>query len=337
MMKNNENFIGRKDKIEEIFTHLSNGESISVIGKKGIGKSSLLNHIYLLCKEKGNYMPARVDVREIIDIYDFVSDVLTELNIDTTQIEEENHKKNLRVFKNEMKKMKDKTDKTIVILVDHFESFFREGKERKFYKIFFDLIFTLGQGYIAFVATSRKPLDEVCKGVDLRDTSPAWTIFSNSILIDKFTEEEVDEFITAKRNEFKFNDEEIELIYELGNHHPFDLKLVCKLVLEAKMNGKVDKNRITKDFKEEIEYFKPVRINKDIFKGLAERERKFIEVLYKDSGGAWKRTQRYIAKTTGMSNSTVSRAAKSLGKKDLIERISEGNTKWAKLNDCWFK
>ncbi len=46
-IREEENFIGREQEITNILSRVRNGDSVSVVGKRRIGKSSLLYHLFL--------------------------------------------------------------------------------------------------------------------------------------------------------------------------------------------------------------------------------------------------------------------------------------------------
>ncbi len=63
-----DNFVGRKDVLVEIIAHIENGNSMILLGERGIGKSSLLRHLHHYYSGKqsrskqNNYLPFFVDL-----------------------------------------------------------------------------------------------------------------------------------------------------------------------------------------------------------------------------------------------------------------------------------
>ncbi len=103
VIKNPDEFFGRKDELRTIFTRLQGLQSTSIYGDNKIGKSSLLyNVLYNIPEELGTeYKSAYIDLRDssYYTSYDFLKNVLLKFECDPGVIQEKNnYNKNLIEF-----------------------------------------------------------------------------------------------------------------------------------------------------------------------------------------------------------------------------------------------
>ena len=108
---------------------------------------------------------------------------------------------------------------------------------------------------IAYVTASVAPLNKLYGRGNF--TSPFPNIFSE-VRLSQFTSEETTEFLSAKREDVEFTENEIEFIKEIANNHPLHLQIACYHVLENQ-GKKWDEKKLRKKIEEEIENSKSTR------------------------------------------------------------------------------
>ena len=250
MIKNPDEFFGRKDELTTIFTRLPNLQSCDVSGERKIGKSSLLYYIFLKLRDGDEYRIAYIDMQDAKyhTLEGFLKYSLKELGSDPGVISSNSHNENLIAFSDSIKGLRSKIKP--VLLIDEFENLTKRQEE--FTNDFFDAMRSLGShGQIAYVSASLHSLKWLC--IAGHFTSPFYNIFSQ-VPLGQFSPEETTEFLSAKRGGVEFNEEEIEFIKEIANNHPLHLQIACYHVLESKGNV-YDEKKIRKDIEKEIKSF----------------------------------------------------------------------------------
>ncbi|KCZ72415.1 ATPase [Candidatus Methanoperedens nitroreducens] len=266
MIKNPDEFFGRKNELRAIFSRLSNLQSSDVYGERKIGKSSLLYYIFLKIPEKlGNdYKIAYIDLQgaECQTVEGFLRYCLREVGLNPEVINPSNsHNKNLMVFSESVRELRKKNKP--VLLIDEFE---RIIKRPEFDNDFFDTMRSLGNnGDIAYVTASLHSLKTLC--IEGHFTSPLYNIFSE-VPLGLLSPEETIEFLSAKREGIEFTEKEIEFIKEIANNNPLHLQIACYHVFENKRH-KWDEKKLRKKIEKEFKNFddKWARKERGIIKG----------------------------------------------------------------------
>src|SRR5574341_1912221 len=124
MVKNPDEFFGRKNELRTIFSRLSNLQSSDVFGERKIGKSSLLYYIFLKSHEKlgDDYSVAYIDLQDAHyhTVEDFLKNSLHELGCKSEVINSSNGlHKNLIAFTESINELRKR--KKPVLLIDEFE------------------------------------------------------------------------------------------------------------------------------------------------------------------------------------------------------------------------
>jgi AAA+ ATPase superfamily predicted ATPase len=188
MIANPTEFFGREREVR-IYSRLDapRPQSISIVGDRRIGKSSLLYHIYRVRNRK-QYM---TNHEEAIFVYlDFQQDLEFDVprfidflfNMFSYESKSERDytkkERTLDELKNVIQQLHDE-GKRIVILMDEFEVITRNPR---FEGQFFSLLRALANSYrVAYVTSSHEDLQKMCHNKDISD-SPFFNIFSNLIL-----------------------------------------------------------------------------------------------------------------------------------------------------------
>ncbi|NQE46670.1 hypothetical protein C5S31_11675 [ANME-1 cluster archaeon GoMg2] len=250
MIKNPDDFFGRKDELRTIFSRLSNLQSCDVSGERKIGKSSLLHYIFMKLRDGDEYRVAYIDMQDpkYHTVEGFLKYSLKELGSDPIVISSNSHNENLIAFSDSIADLSNEIKP--VLLIDEFGKL--TERQEEFNNDFFDAMRSLGyHGNIAYVTASLHSLKWLCTAGNF--TSPFYNIFSQ-VHLGLFSPDETTEFLSAKREGVVFTEKEIEFIKRIAKNHPLHLQIACSHVFENK--GKVyDEKELRKDIKEEIKSF----------------------------------------------------------------------------------
>ena len=265
IIKDQNEFFGRKDELRTIFSRLSNLQSCDVSGERKIGKSSLLYYIFMKLRDSDEYRIAYIDMQDAKyhAVKGFLKYSLKELCSDPVVISSNSHNENLIAFSDSIKDLREEIKP--VLLIDEFENLTKRPEE--FNNDFFDAMRSLGShGQIAYVTASLHALKRLC--IVGNFTSPFYNIFSQ-VPLGLFSPEETTDFLSAKREGFEFSEEEIDFIKRMAKNHPLHLQIACYHVLENKGKGYDDKE-LRKNIKVEIKSFddKFARKERYILKGI---------------------------------------------------------------------
>lgn len=252
MIKNPEDFFGRKNELRTIFTRLPTLQSCDVYGERKIGKSSLLYYIFKKIHDElgDDYSTAYIDLQDAHyhTVEDFLKNSLNELGCKSEVINTSNGlHKNLVAFTESINELRKK--KKPILLIDEFESL---TEKSEFKNDVFEAMRSLGtNGNIAYITASLNSLKTLCK--EGHFTSPFYNIFSE-VPIGPFAPDETLEFLSAQKERVGFNEKEIEFIYEIANNHPLHLQIACYHVFENK--GKNwDEKKLREDIESEIKTY----------------------------------------------------------------------------------
>jgi serine/threonine protein kinase len=261
MISDPSEFFGRERDIRRIYSRLDapRPQSISVVGERRIGKSSLLYHVYRTRNRKEHmhnhadaifvYLDFQQDLQfDVPRFIDFVFNMLSyENKADRDYAKRE---KTLDELKNVIHELHD-AGKRIVILMDEFEVITRNPR---FEAQFFALLRALANTYrVAYVTSSHEDLQKMCHNADIAD-SPFFNIFSNLILRPFSREEAVDLIKTPSAQAGIPLERHAEAILGLAGHFPLFLQIACSAAFEALAadpNAELDWQRVREAFMEE--------------------------------------------------------------------------------------
>ena len=251
MINNPDEFFGRKDELKAIFSRLSNLQSCDVFGERKIGKSSLLYYIFTKLRDGDEYRIAYTNMQDAKyhTVEGFLKYRLHELGYDPKNILSSNSlNENLIAFSDPIADLSNEIKP--VLLIDEFEKL--TERQEEFNNDFFDTMRSLGNhGNIAYVTASVAPLNKLYGRGNF--TSPFPNIFSE-VRLSQFTSEETSEFLSAKREDVEFTENEIEFIKEIANNHPLHLQIACYHVLENK-GKKWNEKKLRKEIEKVIKSF----------------------------------------------------------------------------------
>ncbi len=258
MIKKEEEFIGRIREIDDIINRLRGGNSISVVGERKIGKSSLLYNLYLRGNQlledsqKEKYKFVYIDLRDIAmsTPEGFVKKVLKKLDIkyDAISVNEEPV-----VEFSELLEINSEKGIKPILLIDEFEAIL---ERKEFDDDFMNTLRHLGNsGYATYVVASQRSLREITDEGKL--TSPFWNIFT-TLRLGKFnSDENCDEikmFIDEYWKNLNITDIEQTILSWYDVSHPMHLQIICYCIYENR-KLKYDDYRLDQSINDEIAQF----------------------------------------------------------------------------------
>ncbi|MEM6298653.1 MAG: ATP-binding protein [Bacteroidota bacterium] len=233
-IKQPEHFIGRKQEVRHILNRVSRQGSVSLLGDRRIGKSSLLYHVF----QKGNELLGDPEGEKFHFVYLTTQDIRTR-KLDSLIdfiLQESQVAPPAKTFKNEPLVtfteylLHYAKQRHLVLLIDEFENLTKSPDI--FNDDFFEnLRFLCGNGALTLITASKKTLRLLTDQGDL--TSPFWNIFYNQ-QIGEFSNEEMIAFLVHHWGEgkLKATAEESQFLLRYPSRHPLILQVVSYWVLE---------------------------------------------------------------------------------------------------------
>jgi len=226
-------FIGREREMRSIFSRLRSLGSVSVVGRRRIGKSSLL---YQTCDR----MSERLG-EEYVGVYiDMLSarhhtldglllEVLRGIGGDSSLMAKNSPGEKLADFEDGVREVRARALMPVVF-VNEFEGLV--ARTEGFGDNVLESWRSLGDdGQIAFVTGSQRSLTQVERARRL--TSPFYNIFSQ-VRLAEFTDEETDQFAAWALRTGAFSRTDMAFILRTGNRDPLRLQVAAWHLFEAK-------------------------------------------------------------------------------------------------------
>ena len=234
-----DDFFGRKEQLSEIFTRLRGMQSCSVVGERGIGKSSLLYHL----KQKGTRELGEAYRFFYLDLQDaschtaigFLHAALSKVGGTVENIKADNTlNQNLIAFSDEIDKL-ERDGQRIVLCLDEFENAFK--RREQFTEDFFDHMRSqLNVRKLACVTATQRPLQEL--SLEGKLTSPFYTLFT-VVELKEWTQAEAQRFVEVQGEKVHFTDAESSFILthsQLHQCHPLKLQIVGDCVIRNRQH-----------------------------------------------------------------------------------------------------
>lgn len=262
MISNPAEFFGRKREIRRIYSRLDapHPQSISIVGDRRIGKSSLLNFIYNRKNRKRNMQSYEksvfvyLDFQKSVDfdVPKFIDFVFNVFGYETERGRDyANREKTLDQFKEVIEELHEE-GRRIILLMDEFEVITRN---EKFEEEFFSFLRSMANSYrVAYVTSSCDELQRMCHNKDISG-SPFFNIFSN-LPLRPFSREEAMELVTVPSGT-----EGIPLqgyadrILELSGLFPLYIQIACSILFEHFIENpdmEPDWKQITESYNSEV-------------------------------------------------------------------------------------
>jgi uncharacterized protein len=225
-------FFGREQETGEIVSRLRAMQSLSVVGERRIGKSSLLYHLAQTGRLKIDDPAYRFFYFDLQDAQchtaeGFLRAILQELKLDADAVNSDKSlNRNLTAFSERIEEQV-RDGRRIVLCLDEFEAAFNHPAE--FTNDFFDHFRSqLNRRKFALVTASRTPLQDLCLAGKL--TSPFYNVFT-VVELGVFTEDEVRAFLGHYRGKAFFTEDEMKFINSYLDRHPLKLQILCDFVI----------------------------------------------------------------------------------------------------------
>jgi hypothetical protein len=230
-------FFGRTVELDFIFSRLTGMQSVSIVGERRIGKSSLLLEVQRSGSTRlgEEYRFVYLDAQGVTTMAEFYGKLLRQLG---------------HVGASHSDLEKAIQDCKLVACLDEFE---KVCGNRAFTKDFFDVLRSLAQTHhLALVVGSQRSLVELQKAGGIA-SSPFYNIFTTWTMGD-LTPHEARELASkpAERAGIPFIDCEIDFALETAGLHPYRLTVLCYHLFETKRDGSNDLEGARDEYEREL-------------------------------------------------------------------------------------
>jgi hypothetical protein len=257
-------FFGRKEEVRRIFTCLRKPESVSIVGERRIGKTSLLKYIADpdIRKEHGlgpeesalvfvdfqelpsTATPADFWARVLRDAGSQIGDTELRSEIERAIVERPLGTQEVGRFLDNVTKQGQK----VVLLLDELEN---TTQQPHFGRDFFDGLHHLASlRGLTLVTASNRDLVELGHTTEII-SSPFFNIFS-VVRLPLFTQEEAEElirkYLSIANAGFDFEPEEKEFAFAFSSGFPCFFQMACCALFEAHVRGYSRPERFARDF-----------------------------------------------------------------------------------------
>jgi serine/threonine protein kinase len=263
MIKRPTDFIGREREIRKIYSRLDapHPQSISIVGERRIGKSSLLNSIYNRANRK-QYMSHDNDAifvyldfqsRADFTVPKFIEFLSSVFRFENRIAAEPTGQPNSLDWLHDTVRSLHESGRRIILLMDEFECITRNTS---FDAAFFSFLRSLANSYrVAYVTSSCDELQNMCHNKDISD-SPFFNIFSN-LPLRPFTPAEARQLIIEPSEQKGITlAAHTQQLLDMAGCFPFYLQIACSCLFEFLAEDRyrdVDWKVVTRAFLDEVE------------------------------------------------------------------------------------
>ena len=247
-IRHSADFVGRSSESRQILGLLRNGQSVSLIGPRRIGKSSLLLHLSDPSVRESQQLDPRhtlfvlLDCQELAgappeEVYDLLLNGLSEAAQDAgLTLEGPDQPGTYRALDRALQQVYQK-GATVVILLDEFELL---AANKHLTPYFFARLRGLTTKYgLAFMTASQRPLFAITAEEAVL-SSPFFNIFV-TMPLGLFTEDEADELFSLRLSlsAIQFSSELRQYLFDFVGLHPFFLHIGGYHAVQALSEGDV--------------------------------------------------------------------------------------------------
>jgi len=262
MIKNPSEFFGRAKEIRKIYSRFDapQPQSISIVGERRVGKSSLLNYVYHPRNRK-KYMQTNEQAILVYldfqseadhDVPKFIDFLFNMFSYETKGHDYRDREKSLDELKKVVQELHNE-GKRIIILMDEFEVITRNPN---FDEAFFSFLRSLANTYkVSYVTSSYEDLQKMCHNKLISD-SPFFNIFS-SLRLRPFAPDEAMELISvpSEAEGVPLRPHASEIL-DLAGLSPLFLQIACSSTFEYLVDNpdaEPDWRQITQTFMDEVD------------------------------------------------------------------------------------
>src|SRR5262245_12794696 len=243
MIRDAAEFIVRNTEIEKVYSRIgaATPQSVSIVGERRIGKSSLLYHLSrpeIYSKnltDSSRYVFVLVDLHGLGDltVSDFFDLLLDEISVASGISRPHGMPNGYLAMKRFLLEL-DRSGRKLVLLWDEFESITRN---RRFREEFFSFFRSVANRYdVAYVTTAVRELQEICHAESVA-VSPFFNIFTN-LYLRVFSPEEARELICGPSGRAQIPlDEHEPTLLDAAGYFPFLLRLACCSLFDQLAQG----------------------------------------------------------------------------------------------------
>ncbi|MDA2923190.1 protein kinase [Acidobacteria bacterium AH-259-L09] len=237
MIQDPEQFYGRRREVARILSRIGTDrpQSVSVVGERRIGKSSLLYHLTWPqiqrqhLRDRSSLVVVLLDFQQlrIVSLQDFFALLLTQIRgvqKDLTDPE----KPGYGAFQTILETL-GQQGKQLILLLDEFDAI---TSNSTFDREFFSYLRSMANNYaVAYVTSSKTELQRLCHSSEISD-SPFFNIFSN-LYLKPFEREEAVKLITSpsEKQGIPLGDFREDII-DLAGLFPFYLQIACSVYFD---------------------------------------------------------------------------------------------------------
>jgi eukaryotic-like serine/threonine-protein kinase len=254
-----EQFFGRAREVSKIFSRIgaSRPQSISLVGERRIGKSSLLHYINnpqvraRLLDKSESYAFAFIDLQQKrrLTLTEFFTELFAQLSRETgdkalkkLQPSFDSVRATLENFRRDGRKL--------IVLFDEFDAI---TTNRAFDLEFYSFLRSIANNYdVAYITSSARDLQELCHTQLIAD-SPFFNIFTN-VFLRAFTRKEALDLIIRPSAEAELPLEGYaRRISEIAGYFPYFLQIACSAYFDylVENDGKLDREEVEATFLDE--------------------------------------------------------------------------------------
>jgi hypothetical protein len=245
-IRRKEDFHGRQVEVAQILGLLRNGQSVSIVGPRRIGKSSLLLHLCRKSTRKSSGLQSPKSIFALIDcqelggsppeeVYEaFLAGLLEAASASSLTFEQVEQPGSYRSLDRTLRNIT-KAGLSIVILLDEFELL---AANRQLTPHFFARLRGLTTKYgIAFLTASQRPLFAITADEHIL-SSPFFNIFV-SLSLGLFSVEEATNLLTQRLigTKISFTEDLCQYLISLVGPHPFFLHVAAYHAFQAIVDG----------------------------------------------------------------------------------------------------
>lgn len=278
-MRRPEMFFGRTDLLRKVLESVFHRQCVSIVGPRGIGKTSFLWYASLPEAQKPFSFDLSHHLFVFLDLREFLrkssANFFTQVSREMIR---EGKKRGLTLYNDGtgedtfgglLDQIEDQGFFPVLLL----DAFDKVTLNKQFDLAFFEFLRSFASsGQVSYVTASLAPLSEIChSGIA---GSPFFNIFDTCYL-EALALEDAYRLISepSSQNGFSFSDGESVLILRWAGRHPFFLQRICYLFWEEKRStGKIQvkqlKDRVYKELAPTFE---------EIWKSLSEEQQKVLQ------------------------------------------------------------
>ena len=252
-------FFGRAREVSKIFSRIgaSRPQSISVVGERRIGKSSLLHYInnsqvrarHFDQPESYAFVFIDLQQKRRLTLIEFFKELFAQLSRETGDKAFKKSQPSFDALRAALETFR-KDGRKLIVLFDEFDAI---TTNRAFDLEFYSFLRSIANNYdVAYITSSARDLQELCHTQLIAD-SPFFNIFTN-VFLRAFTRKEALDLITRPSAQAALPLEGYaRRITEIAGYFPYFLQIACSAYFDHLLenDGKLDREEVEATFLDE--------------------------------------------------------------------------------------